>query len=157
MWLCLGALYVIRFVLRICRSVTYDQSIVCCYLASSSMSDWLAMLMFRFSALAICADGHLPVQKRRSNLQGCSSVAGGRLPVPAKSATQDASPPCPNIKPFGHCLRTISIKQQHRPQISSHNLRMHLRSKLPIPFSASHCAFGAMVQSNEVYPPRWIS
>lgn len=34
---------------------------------------------------------------------------------------------------------------------------MPLHVKLANPFNASHRAFGAMVQSNEVYLPRWMA
>ena len=80
----------------------------------------------------------------------------GCLHVPMKSATKDASTPC-HIKAFRQSLRKISTCQYHRPQISSHNLCMHLRAKLANPFSSSHPACGALVQSNEVSPPRWMS
>ena len=75
----------------------------------------------------------------------------GCLRVPMKSATKDASTPC-HIKAIRQRLRKISTSQYHRPQISSHNLRMHLRAKLANPFSPSHPAFGPMIQFHEVCP-----
>ncbi len=46
---------------------------------------------------------------------------------------------------------------QHKGQISRHNLRMHPCANLTNPFVANPPVFRAAVQSNKVYPPRLSS
>jgi hypothetical protein len=51
----------------------------------------------------------------------------------------------------------IGVAKQHDTQIPRHNLRMRLRAKLTNPYLVSHRVLVEVVQSNGVYPPRWMS
>ncbi len=51
-------------------------------------------------------------------------------------------------------LREFGGTNQHKHQVSGHNLRMNPCAKLAIPYATGHSVFRAALQSNKVYPPR---